>query len=331
MQSPPSERRYYLFVASDFGVLVFEQQTEGWIQTRAGLEGKTVTSVATRFGAVLAGTRDGIFRSVDLGQTWWPYDTGLAERHVRWLAYHPDASGRAFAGTEPAMIFISHADEDTWHGCHEVAALRDEHGWYLPYSPEAGCVRAFAFHGSRGYAAVEQGGLLRTDSRGETWRLVGGSDGEPRTPESETMIHPDLHSVEVHPSSASTVIAPTGGGLYFSQDGGDRWQLLYRCYCRAVWVDPGRSDHMILGPADGVDRHGRIEETINGGQTWELRMTGLPDAWPNHMVERFLQVENELMAVLSNGQLIVTSLDALVWQELISPVQEVNAVAALMG
>ena len=76
---------------------------------------------------------------------------------------------------------------------HQVAAM------------ESGCVRGFAVHGNRLYAAVEVGGLLRSDDAGKTWGLVAGSNGRPqfgRPPAKQ--IHPDVHSVAVHPSSPVT-------------------------------------------------------------------------------------------------------------------------------
>jgi photosystem II stability/assembly factor-like uncharacterized protein len=337
MQSPPSPSnsdgdqsvgesgRRYLFVASAFGIYIFERRVAGWTQIRGGLDGKHVTSVTARFGSVLAGTREGVYRSPDLGQSWWPSSQGLEEQHIRWLTYHPDGSGRAVAGTEPAAIFVRSTDDEPWRACGEVVALRESRGWSLPYSPEAGCVRGFAFHDAIGYAAVEVGGLLRTDDRGEAWRLIAGAGDE----EAGTGLHSDVHSVVVHPTSADVVVAPTGGGLYYSGDGGNCWDHLYACYCRAVWIDPDRPAHMIFGPAEGVAREGRIEETVDGGQTWTPCMQGLADIWPEHMVERFLQVEDELLAVLSNGELIAASLDRLEWHVVIPAVQNVNAAATL--
>ena len=55
----------------------------------------------------------------------------------------------------------------------------------------------------------------------------------------------------------------------------------------AIERDPARPAHMILGPADGVDRGGRIEESIDGGHNWKVVMDGVEDPWANHMVERF--------------------------------------------
>src|SRR5258707_14686047 len=133
------------------------------------LKGEHITSVIAREGVILAGTTAGIQRSDDGGQQWRAVNRGLSSTHIRWLAYHPDISDREFAGTEPASIFVSTDGAEHWNGRPEVTKLRDEHGWMLPYSPEAGCVRGFAFHGSRVYAAVEVGGVLRSDDGGESW------------------------------------------------------------------------------------------------------------------------------------------------------------------
>jgi hypothetical protein len=90
-----------------------------------------------------------------------------------------------------------------------------------------------------------------------------------------------------------------------------------------------RPGHLILGPADWVDVRGRIEESIDGEQTWEAIEPAHSERWSHHMVERFLQVDNDLLAVLSNGELLSTQLDNLAWQTVLSAVQDVKAVAAV--
>jgi hypothetical protein len=94
----------------------------------------------------------------------------------------------------------------------------------------------------------------------------------------------------------------------------------------AVWVDPLDPEHVILSPADGVDRNGRIEESHDGGQTWSLASNGLKVPWRRGMVERFFQADDELFAVLSNGQLLSASLPALEWQRILPDRSDVNAV-----
>jgi photosystem II stability/assembly factor-like uncharacterized protein len=284
--------------------------------------------VSAQGNTLLAGTTEGVFRSKDLGGTWVQTNNGPSIRHIRWLAHRP-GTPYALAGTEPAAVFVSDDDTRTWRACPEVAELRDQGRWYLPYSPEAGCVRGFAFHGARAYAAVEQGGLLRSDDGGETWRLVEGSTGDPRAERPPSHIHPDVHSVAVHPSSPDLVYAPTGGGLYRSKDGGKVWRCLYRCYCRAVWVDPTNSAHVVLGPADGVDRNGRIEQTFDGGNTWRTASTGLDVPWPGHMVERFHRIGDELLVVLSNGHLLIAPIETLAWQRILPQVDGIAAVASM--
>jgi photosystem II stability/assembly factor-like uncharacterized protein len=317
-----------LIVGTKEGVLFAEHEGDAWRQLRRGLTARQVNSLSVQGGIILAGTTEGMFRSHDLGQTWRMASEGLSVPKIRWVAHHPSASGTVLAGTEPAAIFLSRDGGQRWRECPEVAALRDEYAWYLPYSPEAGCVRGFAFHGKRVYAAVEQGGLLRSDDAGETWRLAEGSDGIPRTPP-EGFIHPDVHSVVVHSSSPDLVFAPTGAGLYGSRDGGASWKHLYRCYCRAVWSDPADAKHLIFGPAASVDQNGRIEVTNDGGETWQPAAKGLEVPWPEHMVERFFQMDYELLAVLSNGELVAASLPTLQWGRILPDAGWVRAVAAM--
>lgn len=321
----------HIFLATGHGVVSLERRGDSWSEVARGLVSLDVTSIIAREGVILAGTTDGIFRSDDLGRTFGEASRGLTLRHVRWLSYHPDISDREFAGTEPASIFVSHDGGENWRECPEVAQLRDAHEWSLPYSPEAGCVRGFAFNGNRAYAAVEVGGALRSDDAGENWRLADGSDGNPDLEgPPEPFIYPDVHSLAVHPSSPDIVFAPTGGGFYHSADGGRTWRLLYDCYARAVWIDPGDVSHMILGPADGVDSKGRIEESRDGGANWQPVSRGLRTPWSRHMVERFQQVDQELFAVLSNGELIVAAIDSLLWHPVPSGAGRVNAVTPML-
>jgi photosystem II stability/assembly factor-like uncharacterized protein len=320
---------FMLYLATDNGLAMCEREHE-WSLIRRGLEGRRVTSVIAREGVILAGTTEGVFRSDDDGRSWREASAGLSHRHIRWLAYHPDISDFEFAGTEPAAIFLSRDGGDSWHECPEVSNLRREHGWSLPYSPQAGCVRGFALQGERAYAAVEVGGVLRSDDHGASWRLAEGSDGNPSFEgPPPPFIYPDVHSIYVHPSSPDLVDAPTGGGFYRSSDGGRTWQLLYECYCRTVWTDPADPAHLILGPADYVDSNGRIEESRDGGLTWSMASGGLQVPWRRHMVERFTQIGSELFAVLSNGELLCTQLSALDWQRIVPDVKDVNAVAVM--
>jgi photosystem II stability/assembly factor-like uncharacterized protein len=320
-----------VFAATANGLVYLRREEGEWSQSGGAKTGQEFTCIAGLEENLLAGKPDGLFRSDDYGQTWWPANEGLTVRHVRWLAYHPEDPDLTFAGTEPAAVFISEDGGRSWQECPEVARLRDTYDWYLPYSPKAGAIRGFAFRGTRGYAAVEQGGLLRSDDRGQTWRLVEGTTGDPRADLPEDHVHPDVHSVVIHADSPDHVFAPTAGGLYETIDGGEHWTRHHDQYSRAVWVAPDRAGHLVLGPAEGVDSNGRIVETITGGETWEVIMGGLEGPWPEHMVDRFAQAGDDLLAVISDGRLLAASLSAVDWEwhEVLPAVQDVRAAVAL--
>ena len=312
-----------LFLATSHGLAICEYGSDGWRVSQRDLPGSFITSVISQGQVILAGTRDGIFRSGDAGDSWQAVNNGLSIRIIRWLAFHPDHPGLVFAGSEPAGIFLSRDSGLTWQARAEVIEYRQRLEWFLPYSPEAGCVRDFAFNGARGFAAVEVGGALISDDFGETWTLVAGE-------QANMDVHPDVHSIAIHPTSADLVAAPTGGGFYISQDGGRTWTNRYaERYCRAAWWDPFEPGHLILGTADWVDRDGSIEETRDGGLTWSEISTGLNLPWRHHMVERFTQVGDQLFAVLSNGELLVSSLESIAWQRILPEVTAVQAAAGI--
>ena len=323
-----------LYIATTIGLFIATQTNGNWTVIGQALNEQPLTSIAVSEGVVLAGSAEGIWRSTDKGKTWKAANEGLAIPYVRWIAASPKQLALILAGTEPAGIFVSNDAGDSWNINPAVLKLRDANGWFLPYSPRSGCVRGFAVAESgpnKGliYAAVEVGGVLVSGDNGRSWQLAAGSDGKPEmNRELGTMIHPDVHSITVHPSSSDIVTAATGGGLFRSIDAGRSWKNIYPCYIRAVWVDPIDHQHLVAGPADGVSRNGRIEESRDGGRTWHSASIGLKAPWARHMVERFAQVNDELFAVLSNGELWSRKLSDPNWNRVLPEIDQIKAIAA---
>lgn len=319
-----------VFAATDNGLFAITESDSNWIAQKEFLRDRSITSVAVWGSRIIAGTRQGLLYSSDSGQSWLPTGIEAGLQHVRWLAYHSGKPYIALAGSEPAAIHLSTDGGRTWRDSPGVAELRDRLGWFLPYSPEAGCVRGFASSEQLIYAAVEVGGLLFSRDNGETWQLVAGSDGQPKfgSPPPD-FIHPDVHSIEIHPSFPERLYAPTGGGFYTSIDAGQSWQESHPpSYCRAVWVDSANPDHLVLGPARSVSSYGRIVESIDGGRNWNEIGSGLDLPWPRVMVERFLQAGNTLMAVLSDGQLLQAKVGKWHWQRILPEIGKVRALAS---
>ncbi len=317
-------RKTHMIAAMEYGLKLFSRKGDFWEEQAHALTGLSLTALAMHGDMGLAGTKEGVYLTRDGGKNWVRDNEGIETPHVRWAAIHPQDPRYLFVGTEPANIYTRQKNQKDWIRAPEVARLRDENDWYMPYSPNPGCVRGFAFHDHRVYAAVEVGGLLTSSDYGASWQLAPGSTGKPHQEPAKGQIDPDVHSVATHTVSENLIYAATGGGFYRSFDGGASWDLLYQCYCRAVWVDPVDSRHLILGPADGVGRGGRIEESTNAGESWSLAMGHLVEKWPEAMVNRFLAAGDELYAVLSDGRLLVTSVETLSWQHLLPGIE--NAV-----
>lgn len=326
-----------LYIATVMGIYIAAQTNGQWEVVSQTLTEQSLTSIGVSEKIILAGTRDGVWRSTNQGRSWQPANKNLTIRHIRWISGLTGGAPGFLAGTEPAGIYVSHDGARTWQMSTEVELLRDLHGWYLPYSPEKGCVRDFSMVDtgegqSRIYAAVEVGGVLFSNDRGLKWQLANGSDGKPvMNRELGTMIHPDVHAITVHAGNKDVVTAATGGGLYRSIDGGRTWRNIYECYMRAVWVNSKNHLHMIAGPADGVSRNGRIESTTDGGSTWRTFSAGLQAPWDSDMAERFVYTGEELLSILSNGELWASPVNKPNWERILPDIPEVKAVAVAIA
>jgi photosystem II stability/assembly factor-like uncharacterized protein len=290
-----------LYLGTDEGLAAFEGQEENWRPRYVRLQGHKVTAVDALGETVWVGTTKGVWRSSNGGATWSPAITGLGDHHVRALAIHPSSPQTVLVGTEPAAVLYTRDGGGTWAEAPDVARLRDAHGWSLPYSPAAGCIRGFAFANQRIYAAAEVGGVLCSDDAGRTWRLLEGD------------VHPDVHDVAGHHSDRDIVYAATGGGRYRSHDGGASWDLIGDGYTRAVWTDPQRPGVVLAAPARYVGAMGRIERSIDGGDSWMLASDGF-NIPMNSMIERFRAAGPHVLAVVADGSLYTARRGVWMWR-----------------
>lgn len=303
-----------LFLGTKQGLRIGRFDGETWEQDSHYLAEVSVTGIIANDEKILLGTTNGIYQS-GIGDSWTPSEDRLTIKRIRSLARHPQDKNFVVAGTEPASVFLSHNFGRTWKECTQVADIRDECGWFLPYSPRAGCIRGFAFQNDHIYAAAEEGGLLYSKNKGADWQLVPGSSGEPDTSKIEKNgIHPDVHYVYAHPHDKSTILAATGGGLYRTADRGATWDNIYHCYCRALWIDPDRPEHIIFGPARGVDRDGRIMASFDAGKNWKELDSELSQPFPRTMVEYFASTMSMLFCVLSDGTVLYSQRDSILWK-----------------
>jgi len=100
-----------LYLATKNGFVRAEGENGRFRPAARSLDGRHCTSIVARQGLILLGTRGGIWRSADSGQTWTAAGAGLPQPHVRWLASHPTISDLDLAGMEPAALAISRVSQ----------------------------------------------------------------------------------------------------------------------------------------------------------------------------------------------------------------------------
>jgi len=154
----------------------------------------------------------GLMRSTDGGETWQDHRPG-AQRDVHSLAWHPQASGRAYEAGGGGSAWSEDAG-DTWHAADEgrdrnytwsVAVDPDDPGlWYVSAS-----TGPFAAHGGRD----PQARIYRRRG-GEPWHALAGGLPEPLPAMPYALVAAD----------GRLFAALADGQLWESNDHGDTWR-----------------------------------------------------------------------------------------------------------
>src|SRR5581483_9385837 len=174
-------------------------------------------------GAIFAGMHNGgVAVSEDGGRSWEYRSAGLASENVYSLNYQPGmASPVVFAGTEPANIHRSRDLGRSWELLPTLREVPSVPRWTFPGPPHIAHVKDIVFDSGRPqtvYASVEQGGLLKSEDSGDTWREVRG------WMELSGFYNDDPHRLIIRPDDSDEMFLPTGFGLCRSHDGGETWE-----------------------------------------------------------------------------------------------------------
>ena len=213
----------------------------------------------TVFGFAGSGPDGGIFKTTDGGASWKKLEKGLPWDSTPEPAA-PRAPGRfgGGGGASAAAAQTGQAAETA-----REKAPREEIGriGLAVYRRDPRIVYALVEH--------QEGGIFRSEDRGETWRKM--SDTNPR-PMYYSQIHIDPNNDQrlwVH-----------GANMFYSEDGGKTFDsnLVQRIHGdhHAMWINPADSNHLIVGSDGGIhwshDR-GRTWEFVNNlaiGQFYEI-------------------------------------------------------------
>jgi photosystem II stability/assembly factor-like uncharacterized protein len=104
--------RHRMYVGSEAGVTIFEDEGGAWRQAGLTLEGKRATVLrASEDGTLYAAVpEEGVYASADGGRAW---DLSL-KGDVRSLCVDPTNPATVYAGTEPIRLFRTTDAGDHW-------------------------------------------------------------------------------------------------------------------------------------------------------------------------------------------------------------------------
>lgn len=280
-----------IFVTTGDDLVRIDRQSGNQWQVRTLLEGIGAQCVApdpTNARRLYVGTlEEGLYRTLDAGETWMNVSDGIAETRVMSVAFAParkiNGIATVYAGTEPSAIYRSENDGASWIPMPALQHIPSQPTWSFPPRPWTSHVRWMAAHPTDPdtlYAGIELGGVMITRDAGETW--------EDRKPGS----YHDCHALATHRLAPDRIYEAAGEGVAWSDNAGLTWQRadegLLHHYVWALAVDPTDPDCWYVSAASGPGAAHRNQGDAGAGlyrkrgsAPWELingGSSGLPES-----------------------------------------------------
>jgi serine/threonine protein kinase len=235
--------------------------------------------------------------SEDFGRSWanpqeatirFPADTGLSLKNIWQISLGaPDEPGVLYCGVEPAALFESRDDGETWLF---VRGLFD-HPHRPRWVPGNG---GLALHTilldpadkQRMYVAISSGGVYRTNDGGRTWSAQNRGIRAMFMPGKYPEFGQCVHKIVMHPGRPERIFLQNHWGLYRSDDCAENWKDIANGvpsdFGFAMVMHPRNPDCVYIVPVESdqfrcaCDGKLRVYRTRNGGASWEPLARGLP-------------------------------------------------------
>ena len=171
-----------IYVAIDNKLLIVKDVAGSWSvdQQLDGLPTQCLCTDPQKREILYCGTfGQGLWRSIDAGQTWTQVSKGIAHEEIMAVAVSPldrvGSEGVVYAGTEPSALFRSENGGGKWEECVSLQDLPSKSTWNYPPRPWTHHVRCIGLDPhtrGRMIVCLENGALVRSTNGGATFFRV---------------------------------------------------------------------------------------------------------------------------------------------------------------
>ncbi|MGQ0680235.1 MAG: VPS10 domain-containing protein [Actinomycetota bacterium] len=283
-----------IFLGGSKGLVLYEDEeltplhSEPLLSAIRPYSGRLVAGTAA--GAILTFDSNGEarFTAKDLG------------RGVQCLA---SRGGNLYAGIEPAGIWTSADQGDTWEEVSTFDGVAGKDAWSAPWgTPMVSCLAAHQKDPNLLFCGVEVGGLYRSRDNGKSW-------AELYSP------HNDVHSLEICPARNERLYITTGLGGFCSDDEGHAWRPMGTAnrnqFAMGLAAHPTEADRVIISasagppPTWGGDEGARcdIYLSTDAGRRFRSVVRGMVGGVRRNALVINSKVPSEIVFGTSTGQL----------------------------
>lgn len=293
-----------------------------------------------------------VWKSKDGGQNWTHSSKGLSypegEKPIKAVWSLAKSGERLYAGVEPAGLFCSEDDGESWQHVSSLRAHPSKEAW----QPGGGGlilhhVLVHPDDPNQIWVAISSGGLFYSDDGGNSWQARNKGTRADFLPEDQR--YPEygqcVHGVAVSPAKPTRLYQQNHCGMYRSDDSGATWQSieagLPSTFGFPVAVHPRNPDTVYFAPMNGdiagrymPDGNTAIWRSTDGGASWQALRDGLPQG------DAFLTVYRQALCAdaqtpsgvyfgTTSGDLFASQDEGETWQQIADHLPKILSVETL--